>query len=132
MINFIDERRSSWSYNVTMRAGPSLSSSGLLHSTFFTVQISECGKVIAQSLAVNELFTRPVGNALLAFLTLSTLGKNFSRRHFEMFLFFVFFPAHRIWHFMQIISHGDNLYEMSNLVFWEKIRKMSPICRLLH
>ena len=35
-------------------------------------------------------------------LTLSTLGKIFSRRHFE--IFFLFFPENRIWHFMQIVS----------------------------
>ena len=51
-------------------------------------------------------------------LTLSTLGKIFSRRHFE--IFFLFFPENRIWHFMQIVSLGDNLHEMSNPVFWEK------------
>ena len=28
-----------------------------------------------------------------------------------------------IWHFMQIVSNGDNLHEMSNLVFWEKNKK---------
>ena len=39
-------------------------------------------------------------------LTLSTLGKIFSRRHFE--IFFLFFP-----------ETGDNLHEMS-YVFWEK------------
>ena len=32
-------------------------------------------------------------------LTLSTLGKIFSRRHFD--IFFLFFPENRIWHFMQ-------------------------------
>ena len=31
---------------------------------------------------------------------------------------------------MQIISIGDNLHEMSNPVFWEKI-KLSLICHLL-
>ena len=36
------------------------------------------------------------------YLTLSTLGKIFSRRHFE--IFFLFFPENRIWHFMQIVS----------------------------
>ena len=62
-------------------------------------------------------------------LTLSTLGKIFSRRHFE--IFFLFFSENRIWHFMQIVSLGDNLHEMSNPVFWEKIRKITSFCRLL-
>ena len=51
-------------------------------------------------------------------LTLSTLGKIFSRRHYEIFL--VFSPENRIWYFMQIVSNGDNLHEMSNPVFWER------------
>ena len=33
--------------------------------------------------------------------------------------FFLFFPENRIRHFMQIVSIGDNLHEMSNPVFWE-------------
>ena len=36
------------------------------------------------------------------------------------YLFFLFFPENKIWHFMQIVSLGDNLHEMSNPVFWEK------------
>ena len=51
-------------------------------------------------------------------LTLSTLGKIFSRWHFE--IFFLFFPEHRIWRFMQIVSSGDNSHEMSSPVFWKK------------
>ena len=56
-------------------------------------------------------------------LTLSTLGKFFSRRHivgFTFFSSFFFFQENRIWHFMQILSNWDNLHEMSNLVSWEK------------
>ena len=34
--------------------------------------------------------------------------------------FFLFFPENRFWHFMQIVSNGDNLHEISNPVFWEK------------
>ena len=30
------------------------------------------------------------------------------------------FPENRIWYFMQIVSNGVNLHEMSNIVFWEK------------
>ena len=33
-------------------------------------------------------------------------------------------PEKRIWHFMQIVSREDNLHEMTNPVFSEKIRKM--------
>ena len=51
-------------------------------------------------------------------LTLSTLDKIFSRRHIE--IIFLFFPENQIWQFMQVVSIGDNLHEMSNPVFWEK------------
>ena len=47
-------------------------------------------------------------------------GKNFSRRHFEIF-FFLFFSLRMISRFV----HGDNLYEMSNPIFWEKIRNIN-------
>ena len=51
--------------------------------------------------------------------TLSPLGKIFSKRHFE--IVFLFFTENRVWHFMQIVSTGDNLHEMPNSVFWEKL-----------
>ena len=38
----------------------------------------------------------------------------------KLMIFFLFFPANRIRHFMQIVSLGDNLHEMSIPVFWEK------------
>ena len=38
----------------------------------------------------------------------------------KLMIFFFIFPENRIRHFMQIISSGGNLQEMSNLVFWEK------------
>ena len=50
------------------------------------------------------------------YMWLSTLGKNFSR-HFR--IFFLFFSENRFWHYMQIVSYGDNLHVMSKPVFWE-------------
>ena len=38
----------------------------------------------------------------------------------KLMIFFLFFLENRIWHFMQIVSSGDNLHEISNPVFWEK------------
>ena len=38
----------------------------------------------------------------------------------KLMIFFLFFLENRIWHFMQIVSSGDNLHEMSNPVFWEE------------
>ena len=53
---------------------------------------------------------------------LSSLVKKFSRRDFE--IFFLFFPEKKkIWHFMQIVSLEDNLYEMSNPIFLKKKKK---------
>ena len=50
-------------------------------------------------------------------LMLSTLCKIFSKQHFRIFscLFvFFFFSENSIWHFMQIVSIGDSLHEMSS------------------
>ena len=49
-------------------------------------------------------------------LLLSMLGKNISWQHFEVF--FLFFHENRLWHFMHIVSKGDNLLEMPNLICW--------------
>ena len=46
----------------------------------------------------------------------------FKCNKFHMFSYF--FQEYRIWHFMQMGSIGDNLHEMSNCVFWEKIEKI--------
>ena len=58
---------------------------------------------------------KPMFESPVACLTLSTLGKIFSRQHFE--IFFLFFPKNRIWHLIQTVFIGDNLHEMSNPVF---------------
>ena len=47
-----------------------------------------------------------------------------------MILFFLFLQENRIWYFMQNVSNGDNLHEMSNPVFWEN-RENILKCRLL-
>ena len=39
----------------------------------------------------------------------------------------IFFPDNRIWHFMQTVSNGDNLHEMSNPIFWKKKKKYFKI-----
>ena len=41
----------------------------------------------------------------------------------KMVIFFLFFQENRFWHFMQIVSIGDNLHGMSKPVFWKKKRK---------
>ena len=49
---------------------------------------------------------------------LSTLGK-FSADNILNY-FFLFFQGNRFCHFMQIVSYGDNLHEMSNPISLEK------------
>ena len=51
---------------------------------------------------------------LIFLLMLCMLGKNFSRRYFE--IYFLFLPENRLWHLIKIVS----LHEMSEPVFWEK------------
>ena len=51
-------------------------------------------------------------------LIICMLGKICSGKHFE--IVFLFFPENKIWHFVHIVSLGDNLHGMSNQVFWEK------------
>ena len=51
-------------------------------------------------------------------LTFATLLANAADD--KMVIFFLFFSENKIWHFIQIVSIGDNLHEMSKPVFWEK------------
>ena len=58
------------------------------------------------------------------------LGQKFSADHILKYLTY-FFQKIWFWHFMQIVSCGDNLYEMSKPIFWEKINmKILSICCL--
>ena len=41
----------------------------------------------------------------------------------KLVVFFLFFQENKIWHFMQTVSNGDSLHEMSNPVFSEKEEK---------
>ena len=50
------------------------------------------------------------------------------------------YSKNKVWYFMQIVSSGDNLHEMSNFIFWKKKkkkinkkkRKIVTICPLLN
>ena len=55
----------------------------------------------------------------LKYLMLSMMGKNFSRQHFEMFLFF-FFPENRLWPFMQIVSGRQFAWEVKAYFLWRQ------------
>ena len=46
----------------------------------------------------------------------------------NLMIFFLFFLENKICHFMQIISIGDNLHEISKPVFWEKLTKYFKSC----
>ena len=39
------------------------------------------------------------------------------------FVSYFFFSENRLWHFMQIVSNGDCLHEISNSVFGKKLEK---------
>ena len=41
----------------------------------------------------------------------------------DKFIFLLFFSENRIWHFIQIVTLGDNLHNMSNPILWEKLEK---------
>ena len=38
----------------------------------------------------------------------------------KLIMFFLFFQENKFWHFVQIVSNGDNLHKMSKPVFWER------------
>ena len=43
------------------------------------------------------------------------------------------FPENRFWHFMQSVSLGDNLHEVSKSVFWEnKKKEQNSVCWNFH
>ena len=75
-----------------------------------------------------------VMNAFYALI--STLVKIFSRRQTEILI--LFFREKIVFGISSKLSrtsppmHGVNLHEMSNPVFLGKIRKVSPMCRLLN
>ena len=56
----------------------------------------------------------------LELLTFTTLWANLAD---DKLMIFSLLPEYKIWHFMQIVSIGDNLHEMSNPVSWEKYEK---------
>ena len=78
--------------------------------------------------------------AIIWSLTLGMLDKNFRRSQFDVFsyfffFFFFFFLENRIWLFMQFVSSEDNLCEISEHIFWEKLEKKpqkTSSCHLLN
>ena len=59
--------------------------------------------------------------SLLCALTFTTLFDNSADD--KLVIFFLFSPKNKIWHFRQIVSSGDNLHEMSNLVTQKNKKK---------
>ena len=62
------------------------------------------------------LYSWPPNSDLLLNKSLLKLIYFFSRRHFKIF-FFLIFPQNRLWHFMQFVSLGGKLHEMSKQIF---------------
>ena len=62
-----------------------------------------------------QRFEQPDPGIHIHIFTLNILGKNFKQQHFKTFC--TFFPENRFWHFMKIVSTGDNLHEMSEPFF---------------
>ena len=52
------------------------------------------------------------------------VSKNFSRWHSEIIFFSL---ENTFWHFVQIVSNGDNLHEISNPVFWKNITNLLSV-----
>ena len=61
------------------------------------------------------LFSRKIDLLCQPLLNILHTGYKFQQMNFE-----IFFPETTIWHFMHIVSLGDNLHEVSNPIFWEK------------
>ena len=59
-----------------------------------------------------------LSNYMSKYLTFTTLWANSADN--KLMTFFLLFPENENWHFMQTVSNGDNLYEMSTPVSWEK------------
>ena len=59
-------------------------------------------------------------------LSLSTLGKFFIRRQFE--IFFLFFPENIIWHFMQIVSDFSYVSQKTEFDISCKLSPVETIC----
>ena len=63
-------------------------------------------------------------STMIGALTFRMLGKNFSRRYFE--IFFLFFPRKQdLSFYANCIRNGDNLHNVSNPVSWKNIINLS-------
>ena len=54
-------------------------------------------------------------------LSFTTLWSNSADN--KLMIRLLFFPENRLWYFMQIVSLGDNLHEISKPILWEKKAK---------
>ena len=66
----------------------------------------------------NRVYPGSAGQGLILYMYLyQALGNSAGNK------LVIFFPENMIWHFMQIVSNGNNLHEMSKPVFWKKKKK---------
>ena len=72
-------------------------------------------------------------NELVKLTTLWTAGPWINLADENLMIFMLFPPENKLWHFMQTVSLGDNLHEMSKHIFYQKKKKKSiSKCHLLN
>ena len=99
---------------------PCWGASNEYHNICFHAEIRKISHGYPSSL---ELWL-PAAKYNLTMKPFNKLDFNISRQYFKilprniLMLLLLFFPEQRVWHFMQIVSSGDNSHEMSNPFFW--------------
>ena len=89
--------------------------------TIFTVNCSSLiQRPLKSALYLDHALLRPLTGNVNTHVNLFYSLCKFSRRHIDYMI--LIFPENRIWHFMQIVSWGDNLHELSKPTFWQKIK----------
>ena len=92
----------------------------------FSIYLNRCFRNVTTSLvlnnwALNWSYGYPQHALLIESSTFTTVWAHSADD--KWMILFLFFPENRIWRFMQIVSTGNNLHEMSKSVCWEKEEK---------
>ena len=85
----------------------------------YCLTLSTLGKLFQQTVFWNTFLIFP-RKQYLAFHASCLQWRQFALNVKSSFLGKIRIQENRIWPFLQIVSNGDNLHEMSNPVFWEK------------
>ena len=59
-----------------------------------------------------------IRNYTLILRMLAKILANYILKYFPLFV-----SENKVWYFIQIVSQGDNLHEISNIIFWKKKKK---------